>query len=900
MNLTIRTKDAKIGRAAEARLRDAGHFACFELDEHVATNRLRLPAGVDLRQAAALARDFAPLPMTIGVEPNLGQPVVELAPVAWPESTRVRIAAPRHDQVRPVTIALRALGVRVYESLREGATRARMDCVGLHDDQVAFLLWLAGSGGQPVGIGRRDARCGDHAEADILLAAGATALAWPQVVVHSDDSDAAGRVALRLQAHGFSEVRVVGLPQGPARDRFLISQPDGLAPENQPGWSDCAAVVALALSEAGIDGAGMPLQPAPVVVGWPATASAQQVCVCLPFARARAGTLVPWAGDSPLRFQWVVRGDDAGLCAKATAALAAAGFRVRKEAAMPQWRRPPQSRATVGEAAAMPQQLQAAFALVQASCPGIVCGANGGLDVVVDASLTNQVYLDLETPVEPLAFARRAACALQGAAVRLEASQCSVAAALVRPILAATLGARLRLTSAADRHDKACVRHSGGLGLAAQQLAAAVGALIGSTVPVRITEGLSDGVVTIELPDDAMAVDSAGDPFGDDWGVSASSDRAFLHEVASAVWIGQVLLQKRDGPRHVDAPAPDLIDGICLDRPTRSLLLAVAQAVAASEPLLIEGPTSATKTTAILLLASLLGQPVLRVNLSGQTDCAELVGQFVPAEGGGFRWQDGAAARAALGGYWLILDEVNLAPPQIQERLNPLLERRPSLTLTEHDQRVIGSARYPIHPNFRVFGTMNSADYAGRSTMSAAGKDRWLHQHIAHAPDADALRDLLLHAAFGDQPVLPPWQVAVAPALRPGDALFAGASPHTRATLTAFFGRVAELQGRTLAVPASEGAPPLGANRQEPYTFTRRGLLALVGRLHRDWVNGADLHLAMRAALRQTYVDRVADEDRASLGVLLDAFGIGPRCWKVGAPAANDSSAAATEPAEAA
>ena len=49
-----------------------------------------------------------------------------------------------------------------------------------------------------------------------------------------------------------------------------------------------------------------------------------------------------------------------------------------------------------------------------------------------------------------------------------------------------------------------------------------------------------------------------------------------------------------------------------------------------------------------------------------------------------WRWEDGLVPQAMRQGWWLLLDEVNLAEPQILERLNSVLELDPSLVLTEH------------------------------------------------------------------------------------------------------------------------------------------------------------------------------------------------------------------------
>ena len=50
------------------------------------------------------------------------------------------------------------------------------------------------------------------------------------------------------------------------------------------------------------------------------------------------------------------------------------------------------------------------------------------------------------------------------------------------------------------------------------------------------------------------------------------------------------------------------------------------------EPCLLEGETSVSKTSIIQFLAMLLGQPLVRLNLNGQTDTGELVGRYVPQD----------------------------------------------------------------------------------------------------------------------------------------------------------------------------------------------------------------------------------------------------------------------------
>lgn len=201
------------------------------------------------------------------------------------------------------------------------------------------------------------------------------------------------------------------------------------------------------------------------------------------------------------------------------------------------------------------------------------------------------------------------------------------------------------------------------------------------------------------------------------------------------------------------ARVPRLIDfkGYCLDQLTSETLYHVAEAVVLGEPCLLEGPTSASKTSVILYLAALLGQPVARLNLSAQTDTGELIGRFAPVDGG-WCWVDGLVIQALSRGWWLILDELNLAEPQVLERLNSLLERHPSLTVSEHDGRLIGADGEAIHERFRIFATMNPSEYVGRAPLSPAYRDRWLADRIVPKPHERSFYEMIVLQLWGEVP----------------------------------------------------------------------------------------------------------------------------------------------------
>jgi hypothetical protein len=84
----------------------------------------------------------------------------------------------------------------------------------------------------------------------------------------------------------------------------------------------------------------------------------------------------------------------------------------------------------------------------------------------------------------------------------------------------------------------------------------------------------------------------------------------FLEVRADRLRVGGVWLLRHQGPRHDLAPHPASFDHFCLDRLTAATLEHVATSVLLREPCLLEGETSTSKTSSVLYLAALLGQPV--------------------------------------------------------------------------------------------------------------------------------------------------------------------------------------------------------------------------------------------------------------------------------------------------
>ena len=85
---------------------------------------------------------------------------------------------------------------------------------------------------------------------------------------------------------------------------------------------------------------------------------------------------------------------------------------------------------------------------------------------------------------------------------------------------------------------------------------------------------------------------------------------------------------------------------------------------------LIEGPTSAGKTSTIEYLQLKTNNKCIRINNHEHTDIQEYIGSYIPDHNGKLVFQEGVLVEAVREGYWVILDELNLAPSEVLEALN--------------------------------------------------------------------------------------------------------------------------------------------------------------------------------------------------------------------------------------
>ncbi|KAH9065293.1 midasin [Lactarius vividus] len=150
-------------------------------------------------------------------------------------------------------------------------------------------------------------------------------------------------------------------------------------------------------------------------------------------------------------------------------------------------------------------------------------------------------------------------------------------------------------------------------------------------------------------------------------------------------------------------------------------------------PVLIEGPTSSGKTSTIEFLAKRTGHRFIRINNHEHTDIQEYLGTYVSDPvSGKLVFKDGLLVQALRQGDWIVLDELNLAPTDILEALNRLLDDNREIFIPE-TQEVIKP-----HPHFILFATQNPPGlYPGRKVLSRAFRSRFLEVHFEDIPQAE-------------------------------------------------------------------------------------------------------------------------------------------------------------------
>jgi len=171
-----------------------------------------------------------------------------------------------------------------------------------------------------------------------------------------------------------------------------------------------------------------------------------------------------------------------------------------------------------------------------------------------------------------------------------------------------------------------------------------------------------------------------------------------------------------------------------------------AMAVQLNMPLLIWGLHGTGKTTLIEQILARMNRPWFRVQHTGTTEEAHIIGQMV-VRNGATEFDYGPLALAMIHGYAYVADEYDFAQPSVIAVYQPVLEGKP-LYIKEAppSMRLIKP-----HPNFRFIATGNtngSGDdtglYAGTNIGNAASYSRFGVTIQVHYPPAKTETAMLI------------------------------------------------------------------------------------------------------------------------------------------------------------
>ena len=166
-------------------------------------------------------------------------------------------------------------------------------------------------------------------------------------------------------------------------------------------------------------------------------------------------------------------------------------------------------------------------------------------------------------------------------------------------------------------------------------------------------------------------------------------------------------------PSHAKRYIPQTIVGGTTD------VEIIKKAIEYRKNVLLIGETGTGKTHCSRSIAVEFGIPYMRVNLNGGTTVEDLVGQWIP-HNGGWEWSDGVLTKMLRYGGLFVCDELNAANAEILFILHSILDDERKVVLVQKDGEVVQA-----HKDFVFIATMNPSTYEGTKPLNLALFDRF-------------------------------------------------------------------------------------------------------------------------------------------------------------------------------
>ncbi|XP_075981449.1 midasin [Anticarsia gemmatalis] len=199
----------------------------------------------------------------------------------------------------------------------------------------------------------------------------------------------------------------------------------------------------------------------------------------------------------------------------------------------------------------------------------------------------------------------------------------------------------------------------------------------------------------------------------------------------------------------------DIPDEYILTPTVRKNLRDIARIISLGRlPILLQGDTSVGKTSLVTYIAKASGNYCVRINNHEHTDLQEYIGSYASDSTGKLVFKEGILVEAMRKGHWIILDELNLAPSDVLEALNRVLDDNRELFIPETQQVV------KADPNFMLFATQNPPGlYGGRKMLSRAFRNRFVELHFDEIPKSEL--ETILHQRCNVPPAYSKKMIAV-------------------------------------------------------------------------------------------------------------------------------------------
>lgn len=212
---------------------------------------------------------------------------------------------------------------------------------------------------------------------------------------------------------------------------------------------------------------------------------------------------------------------------------------------------------------------------------------------------------------------------------------------------------------------------------------------------------------------------------------------------------------------YVDKNTHD--EGWIIDNTVLQMLEDIAVGIEDEQPVFIGGPTGCGKSQAVKELAAIIDQPLCRVQLTRDFRASQFVGRTelrIDKDGNQYtEFVYGVLPKAIKNGWWLLLDEIDQAHPDVLMAIQAVLEGEP-LVLSENFGEVVSPGETERSKNFRIIATANtfgkgddSGLYVGAKIMNEATLDRFGVTIKADYPVYDTEVEILVKKAGIKKPV---------------------------------------------------------------------------------------------------------------------------------------------------